>query len=373
MSENQITAIETFATEYVGMVKVTAADGAAGWGQVAPYHADITARIVHRQIAPHALGADADAIEELSARIPEREHKFPGSHLCRALGGLDTALWDLRGKRAGKPVCALLGGAPGRLRAYASSMKRDIDGKHEVARLARMRDTCGFDAFKFRIGAECGHDIDQWPGRSEDIVTRMHAAFGGEAALLADANSGYSPRRAIEMGKFLAEHGVSHFEEPCAYWEWEQTKQVTDALTDTPGIEVTGGEQDCDLPAWRRMIAMRAVDVVQPDICYVGGLTRALRVAEMAAARGLPCTPHAANLSMVTLFTMHFLCAINNPGKYLELSIEGADYYPWQYGLFRGQPFAVSDGCVTLGDAPGWGVDIAPEWLRAARYQKSAL
>ncbi|MGR3984970.1 MAG: mandelate racemase/muconate lactonizing enzyme family protein [Gammaproteobacteria bacterium] len=369
MSENQIAAIETFATEFVGMVKVTAADGATGWGQVAPYHADITARILHRQIAPHALGADADAIEELSARIPELEHKFPGSHLCRALGGLDTALWDLRGKRAGMPVCALLGGAPGRLRAYASSMKRDIGGKQEAARLARFRDERGFDAFKFRIASECGHDTDEWPGRSEDIVLRMHAALGGEAALLVDANSGYSPGKAIEVGKFLEDHGVSHFEEPCAYWEWEQTKQVTDAL----GIDVTGGEQDCELPAWRRMLAMRAVDVAQPDICYVGGLTRALQVAEMAAAHELPCTPHAANLSMVTLFTMHFLRAIPNPGKYLELSIEGADYYPWQYGLFRGDPFAVEDGCVTVGDAPGWGVEIAPDWLRAARHQKSAL
>ena len=69
---------------------------------------------------------------------------------------------------------------------------------------------------------------------------------------------------------------------------------------------------------------MHAVDIVQPDVCYMGGIVRTLRVARMAAAAGLPCTPHSANLSMVTLFTMHLLGAIPNAGKYLEFSIEGA-------------------------------------------------
>jgi L-alanine-DL-glutamate epimerase-like enolase superfamily enzyme len=68
-------------------------------------------------------------------RIEEKEHKFPGSYLKRAMGGLDTALWDLRGKLEGKPVVALLGGKPGKLRAYASSMKRDITPRDEAVRL----------------------------------------------------------------------------------------------------------------------------------------------------------------------------------------------------------------------------------------------
>jgi L-alanine-DL-glutamate epimerase-like enolase superfamily enzyme len=69
---------------------------------------------------------------------------------------------------------------------------------------------------------------------------------------------------------------------------------------------------------------------------------------------------------------MHLLGAIPNAGKYLELSIEGDDYYPWQRGLFLGDPFAVEDGCVTIPDVPGWGVDIDPAWLDRSRYQESA-
>jgi L-alanine-DL-glutamate epimerase-like enolase superfamily enzyme len=165
----------------------------------------------------------------------------------------------------------------------------------------------------------------------------------------------------------MQDHGFSHYEEPCPYWELEQTKEVADALD----IDVTGGEQDCELPTWRHMIEMRAVDIVQPDILYLGGICRTLGVARMAAAAGLPVTPHSANLSMVTLFTMHLLKALPNAGKYLEFSIEGPDYYPWQEGLFVSSPYEIDDGHVTVGEAPGWGVEISPEWLAKSTYQAS--
>lgn len=363
----KIKSIETFSTEHVGFVRVTAEDGSQGWGQVSAYNADITSLVVHRQVAPWALGADAFDIEGLIDLIPERELKFPGSYLCRAMTGLDTALWDLRGKVEGKSVCALLGGTPRPIRTYASSMKRDITPQDEAERFLRLRDRHGFDAFKFRVGAECGHDVDEWPGRTEAIVPAIRKALGDEVDLLVDANSGFSPRRAIEVGHLLQDHGVRHYEEPCPYWELEQTREVKEALD----IDVTGGEQDCLIPTWRHMIEMGAVDVVQPDICYLGGMVRTLRVAGMAAAAGLPCTPHSANLSMVTLFTMHLLPAIDNAGAYLEFSIEGEDYYPWQEGLFRNAPYDVVDGKVMIPDEPGWGIEISPAWLKHAAYQIS--
>ena len=359
--------LETFATPDVTMVRVTSADGAIGWGQTSTYHADITAQIFHRQVAPWVLGRDADDIAGAVQIVEEREHKFPGSYRCRALAGLDTALWDWRGRRAGLPVASLLGGGPGRLRAYASSMKRDITPHDEARRFQHLRDTQGFDAFKWRVGAECGHDGDEWPGRTEQVVPVVARALGPDVAKLVDANSGFSAARAIEVGRLLEQEGISHFEEPCPYWELEQTAQVTAALA----LDVTGGEQDCDLNVWKRIIELRAVDIVQPDVMYMGGICRTMKVVELAQAAGLPVTPHSANLSLVTLCTAHLLTAIPNAGKYLELSIEREDYYPWQYGLFRNDPFRVEDGCITVTDEPGWGVEIAPEWLERAKYQVS--
>jgi L-alanine-DL-glutamate epimerase-like enolase superfamily enzyme len=362
-----IAKLETFSNTYLCFVRLTTDAGEVGWGQTSTYNADITATVFHRQVAPWALGADAFDIAALVARIEEREHKFPGSYRCRALAGLDTALWDLRGKVEGKPVVELLGGRPRRLRAYASSMKRDITPQDEAARLVRLRDEAGFDAFKWRVGAECGRDVDEWPGRTEAIVPTVARALGAGVATLVDANSGFSPQRAIEVGRLLEGEGVGHFEEPCPYWHLEQTKAVADALD----VDVSGGEQDWDLATWARMIDMRAVDIVQPDVMYMGGLARTLEVARLAAAAGLPCTPHSANLSLVTICTMHLLGAIRNAGKYLEFSIEGPDYYPWQQGLFRGDPFRIDGGCASIPAGPGWGVEIEPSWLERATYQMS--
>ncbi|MEM9475615.1 MAG: mandelate racemase/muconate lactonizing enzyme family protein [Pseudomonadota bacterium] len=362
----KLTAIETFSTADVGFVRVTAEDGSIGWGQVSTYNADITSQVLHRQVAPWTLGVDTTDLDDLLDTVAEREHKFPGSYLRRAMAGLDTAIWDLRGKQAGVPVTVLLGGSPGRVRAYASSMKRDITPADEAARMVRLADAHGFTAFKVRAGAEVGRGRDEWPGRTEEIIPTLRRALP-EADLLIDANSCYAPPRAIEVGRMLEDHGFCHFEEPCPYWHLEQTKEVADALA----IDVTGGEQDCDLATWRQMVAMRAVDIVQPDICYLGGIARTLRVCRMAEAAGLPVTPHCANLSMVTLFTMHLLRAIPNAGKYLEFSIEGPDYYPWQEGLFVASPYGIEDGHATVTDAPGWGVEIAPEWLARAAYQRS--
>lgn len=365
----RIRSIETFTNEFVCFVRVTDDEGAQGWGQTSTYMADITAQIVHRLVAPHALGQSHEDILGLVERVEEKEHKFPGSHRARALAGLDTALWDLHGKRATKPVVALIGGTPGRLRAYASSMKRDITPEGEAARFLRLRDENGFTAFKWRVGAECGHDVDEWPGRTEAVIPVVARALGPGIDKLVDGNSGFGVARAIAVGRMLEAEGIGHFEEPTPYWHMDQTKAVTEALT----IDVTGGEQDCDLNVWRRMIEMRAVDIVQPDVMYMGGLAKTLQVASMAAEAGLPCTPHAANLGMVTICTMHLLRTIPNAGKYLEFSIEGPDYYPWQEGLFLNDPYRVEEGHVTVSDAPGWGVEINPQWLDRAAYAKSEV
>jgi len=365
----KITKLETFGNAYVAFTRVTVEDGSTGWGQLSTYNADITAEVFHRQVAPHALGREVDAMEDTLQYIQEKEHKFPGSYLRRAQAGLDTAVWDLRGKAAGKPVVSLLGGTPGRLRAYASSMKRDITPEDEAARFVKLRDEKGFTAFKWRVGAECGRDLDEWPGRTDAVVPVVSKALGDGIDKLVDGNSCYSPAKAIALGRVLEDNGIGHFEEPCPYWEYDQTAEVRAALD----LDVTGGEQDCEFSAWALMIEHQSVDVLQPDVMYLGGISRTLEVCRMGARAGLPITPHAANLGLVTMCTMHLLKAIPNPGKYLEFSIEGLDYYPWQDGLFLGDPYAIEAGCVMVPDAPGWGVEINPDFLAKATYRSSAL
>ena len=357
--------LETMTRGHLSFVRVRTDDGAEGMGQMSTFNADISAMVFHRQIAPHALGANAMDTEALADRIIEATYKFPGSYVCRALTGLDTALWDLRGKLEGKSVCELLGGEPRALTPYGSSMRRDITPEDEAQRLVGLRDMYGYRAFKIRVGKVSGHDEDQWPGRTEALVPEVREAIGDGVDLKVDANSCYTPAKAIEVGRLLEENRVSHFEEPCPYWELEWTAEVTRFLQ----VPVAGGEQDYDLNQWRRIIWMHAVDIIQPDICYIGGLTRALRVARWAAEAGMPCVPHSANRSMVTLFTMHMLAAIPNAGPHFELSVE---HTPWTDGLFT-PSLEVHDGHVEVPDGPGWGVEINPEWLAAADHQVSEL
>ena len=364
----KISSIETFCTPLIGFVRITAEDGAQGWGQVSTYNADIACMVLHRQVAPHALGADAGDIARLVQDIGDRELKFPGTYLRRATAGLDTALWDLRGEREGKPVTALIGGTPGPLRIYGSSMRRDITPEDEADRLCRLRDEAGIDAFKWRVGKEAGRDVDAWPGRTEAIVPQVARALGDSITKLVDANSGFSPARAIEVGALLADNGITHFEEPCPYWEHDQIRQVRDAVP----MDVTGGEQDCEMSAWQSLIGGCCLDVAQPDVLYLGGICRTLVVARMAAEAGLPCTPHSANHGLVTLCAMHLLRAIPNAGPYLEYSIEGPYGQQWDQSLFVERPYIIENGRVEVSDAPGWGVEPAPVFLESAAYAISA-
>ena len=362
----KIISIETFTNEYVGLLRVRTDDGDEGWGQTSTYNADISAQVVHRQVGPHILGWEGDDIGDLNREVLEREHKFPGTYLYRALSGLDTALWDIKAKRAGKSVCQLLGGNPDSVAVYASSMRRDISPEAEAERFLSLKESYGYKAFKFRIGRECGHDQDQWSGRTEAIVKQVREVLGDSVALLVDANSAYTPAKAIEVGHMLQDYGVCHFEEPCPYWKPEWTRQVRDALE----IDISGGEQDNDMRVWRHMIDNQVVNILQPDICYMGGVTRTLEVAELAQQANLPVTLHSANLSLITLFSAHIMGSIPNAGKYLEFSIEGLDYYPWQANIFSPN-YEIVEGQLKMDHQPGWGVEISPEWLSQTQYQVS--
>ena len=358
-----IKTIETFTAVNQTVVRVTASDGSQGYGQVANYHNDITATVLHRMIAGHFLGQDPYLTGALTEQAIESNYKYPWSFVCRAVAGIETALWDLRGKREEMPVCRFLGGSPKPVQAYGSSMRRDITPQAEVERLVRLRDAKGFSAFKVRVGKVNGHDEDQWPGRTEELIPAIRRAVGDDVLLLADGNSCYTPMKAISVGRLMEDNNYSQFEEPCPYWELEWTAEVAASL-DMP---VSGGEQDNDMAQWKRMINMRAVDIVQPDICYLGGISRTLRVAEMAAQKGLTCVPHSANLSLITVFTLHVMAAIRNAGPYLEYSIEST---PWLNGLYEPE-LQIQNGKIQFPEGPGWGVHIRTEWLDQAVYQKS--
>lgn len=364
----KITRIETYSKENIAVVRVSTDDGHSGWGQISTYNSDIASTILHRNLAQHVLGKDPAHIDEITDQCVEKNLKYPWSYVNRALGGIDTAIWDLYGQITGKPVCELLGGEVKPVRIYGSSMSRTIKPDEEVERMLRLRDEKGITAFKFRIGKEAARNSDAWENRSEDMISTLGAALSDSCTLIVDANSCYTPDRAIHYGRMLEQQGIDQFEEPCPYWESEWIKEVTDTLD----LDISGGEQDNDIAKWRRMINSHTFDIIQPDPLYMGGITRTWRTALMANKVGTPCIPHSANHGMVTLFTLHLMRAIPNPGKYLEYSIESGGINDEARTMFA-PVFEIENGSLNLPAEPGWGITINPDWLKQADFQLSEL
>jgi L-alanine-DL-glutamate epimerase-like enolase superfamily enzyme len=359
-----IAKVESWTHGPYGIVRITTNDGREGYGQLSSFEPDITASVLHRQVAPHVLGSDPAQIDALVDRVIDANMKFPWTYVCRALAGVDTAIWDLYGKIKAKPVCALVGGTTAPFPVYGSSLRRDISPEDEAARMVALRDAQGFTAFKVRLGVPTGHDRDASPGRTEKLIPTIRKALGDDVRLLADGNSCYTPPKAVEVGRRLEDNRYFFFEEPCPYWELEWTAEVAAALE----MKVSGGEQDNDLAQWRRMIRMNAVDILQPDLCYVGGFTRAWRVAKMGRKGGKLVVPHSSHLSLITLFSLHFMAAIPNAGPFVEFTIEGEGN---QGEALYSPSLEVKAGRVKIPDGPGWGVKVNPAWLEKAAHQKS--
>jgi L-alanine-DL-glutamate epimerase-like enolase superfamily enzyme len=361
----KIERIETYLAPQQAVVRVLTDDGAEGIGQTSPYRADITVDVLHKMVAPFFLGKNPWDLERLGEECLRRLHKFPGSYVHRALAGVDTALWDLNARCAGQPVYRLLGGADRRdVPMYASSMRRETSPEDEVDRIERAVEESGFRCAKIKIADMMGRDADPIPGRTKQLIPLMRERMGGEFDINADANGGYSPAEAIRVGRLLEEHGYYHYEEPCPFTQLESTATVAAALD----IPVAGGEQDYSLDQFHRMIAMRAVDIVQPDIGYIGGITPARKVAFMAEAAGIPCTPHCANQSMLQVFTLHLTAAMPACTQYQEWSIE--DTQGWASEIYE-PALTVEGGVVSVSDKPGWGVSILPSYLKNAEQQAS--
>jgi len=358
----KLKSIETFSSQNICFVRVTDSEGDSGWGMTAPFNADITAQILHRITAGIALEPFED-FTTVADEIIRREYKFLGSFLARAAAGIDTALWDLTAKKKRMSVAEMTGKKRGYIDLYASSMKRDLPVQEEADRLRAIQDRFGYKAIKLHPGIPVGQDKDFWENRTEDMIAAMVKTARPDTHIIVDVNGNYSVEKAIEMAKFMHSHGIKLFEEPCPYWEIEKTKAVREACVKI-GIPVAGGEQDYIDTMWERMIDQRIMDVCQPDLLYIGGYSRALRIAKHAADKGLQVTPHTSNQSPIFVMGLHYMACIDNPYPFLECGIEDDQ---WALGCY--EPLVkIKDGRAAVPTVPGWGFEPSKEFLGKSRY-----
>jgi L-alanine-DL-glutamate epimerase-like enolase superfamily enzyme len=177
-------------------------------------------------------------------------------------------------------------------------------------------------------------------------------------ALYGDANGSYDVPVAIRIGRILEEHKFGFMEEPVPFDYYDETRQIADALD----IPIALGEEEMSLRGFRRIIESGTAQVIQPDLLYGGGLMRAVKVARMANAAGLPCTPHMSGGGLGYLYVAHFASAIDDPGAHQEYKGED-DNLPVASAT---SSLKSESGLLTVPSGPGLGVTIDPDLLKSA-------
>ena len=336
-------------------MRVLAENGAAGVIKCNGRMRD-AAGLFYRRVRPGLIGTDARDIEQTFETLyrgrGKRGYKYAALAYYTGVGHAELAIWDLLGRVAGKRVADLIGTPrTERVPVYLSRLTRETTPEEETEIVARTVAETGGRAVKLKIGGRMSLNRDAMPGRTDRLVPMMRAALGDDMVIYVDANGSYDAPTAIEVGRMLEDNGVTLYEEPCPWEDFEMTKQVADALD----VPVAGGEQDSSLPKWRWMIENRGVDIVQPDLIYNGGILRTLKVARMAEAAGIRMTPHYPRNGGEAAPLIHFASALPNFSGYMEYRAHTPrfdfDYTPI---------IEVTDGTVPLPPGPGFGIEFDP-------------
>lgn len=314
--------------------------GAVGIGS-AYSHPGLVALIIKQQLEPLLRGRDPREVEFLWERMyaVTRWYGRKGAAMS-ALGGLDVAFWDLRGKALGKPVWALLGGAHASCPAYASALlwKPDVKLLAEEAggHLAK-----GFRRMKMRLGRSEEYDTE--------AVRAVRRAIGTDNDLMADASMKYHVALARRVGKFLEEQKVFWFEEP---FQPEDIEAYA-SLRGTVGVPIAAGENEFGVQGFRELIRAGAVDIVQPDASRCGGISEVWRTAQLAASAGLMFAPHTWSDAVAVTANAHVVAALPN-GVTVEIDQTGNP----MIDELLAEPLQIKDGTLQLSARPGLGIDL---------------
>ncbi|MBB3978318.1 D-galactarolactone cycloisomerase [Rhizobium azooxidifex] len=342
------------------LVEIECDNGLIGWGEcLGPARANAAVVAAYR---PWLIGADPLETEKIWARLYNalRDQGQRGLSIT-ALSGIDIALWDIKGKHFEVPVSTLLGGRfREEVRAYATgSFKREgvdrvADNAQEAARYREQ----GFHATKIKIGFGVEQDLA--------VIRAVREAIGTDMRLMVDANHGYDVLEAVELGRRAAEYGIDWFEEPVVPEQLDAYRAVRAGQP----IPVAGGETWHTRWGMREPVETRAVDIVQPDLCGVGGFTEARRVADLAALHGVRVVPHVWGTAVHIAAALQFMAAmIPNPVRVnpIEPILEfDRTENPFRQAVVR-TPIEHVRGVVKIPDGPGLGIDIDRDALAEFR------
>lgn len=357
-----------YAKRTAHLVKVETDEGVTGWGECfGPGNVALANKgIVEKVIQPMILGDDPMDRDVIWHKVYNllRDHGQKGMPM-QSLSGVDIALWDIAGKVAGLPIHKMIGGAHrSKVRAYGYGMmlKRESVQDH----VARFKDEAaaiidmGFTATKMKVGL----------GPREDVKLCEAVAAGvGDARFMVDANHCYTTSDAFYVGRALGELGAYWFEEPIAPEDHDGYRELRSGLQ----VNISGGEAEFNRWGWRQILENRGLDIAQPEVCALGGISEYLRVLALCHAHFTPVINHVWGSAIAVATNLQLLAAMP--------ALPGG-LYPWEPMLefdttdnkFRDnlltEPLDIqgqvktNDGFVNIPSGPGLGVEPDLDFIK---------
>jgi L-alanine-DL-glutamate epimerase-like enolase superfamily enzyme len=330
------------------LVRVETSDGLVGWGEAFGHAAIPTTRAaIDSILGPLLIGQDPRDINALNRRVLHSVHLLGrNGSFVYGYAGIEIALWDLAGKRAGLPIWRLLGGSqPGPLNAYASLLNyTDLD---LVARNTSDAVAAGYRAIKL-------HET------TRDAVLVAREAAGPEAAIMLDVNCAWLPPAANAMAASLAGDGLTWLEEPV--WPPEDVHGL--ASLRPHGIPLSAGENVAGLFGFKTLIDAGAIDIAQPSVTKLGGITEMVRIIHLCQANAIAVAPHSPYFGPGFIATLHIAAAlIEQPLiEVLWLDMVANPFDPWVRPV---------EGRLAVPDGPGLGCD--PDLAVLARFTQGPI
>lgn len=314
--------------------------------------------IFTHRLQPFFIGKDARNLESLLEElyVYKSNYKLQNLALWVPIATIEFAILDLLGKLGNKTISEILQKRQrDEIEVYQANNYRGKSAEESLEHIIRNVEKHGAKALKFKVGGRMSKNADFPPHRTERLVPLVRKQFGPQMTIYADSNGSYDTQEAVRIGKLMEVHQYDMYEEPVPFDWYEETKSVSDTLR----IPIAGGEQEASMHNFRWLIGNDALDIVQPDIFYFGGMIRSLKVALMAEARGKLCVPHISGSGLGYLYMMHFVSILKNAGPYHEFKGFNSEI-PIECET---SDLRTHDGTIRVPSGPGLGAVIDPDFV----------
>ncbi|HZP19744.1 MAG TPA: mandelate racemase/muconate lactonizing enzyme family protein [Bauldia sp.] len=363
----KVTGLKTFVanasrTNFV-FVKLYTDDGIDGVGEATLEWKTNAVVATIGELERYILGKDPFPVDYHIEMMHRDSYWRTGALFRSALGALEAAMLDIKGKALGVPVYELLGGRHrDRVKCYANHWFWGAETPEAYAKAAKKATReLGFRALKWDPFGSAWLEMDRKERRlTIEIVEAVRDAVGPDVELMLDVHGRLNVPTAIAMARALERYDLTWIEEPTPP---ESIDALADVRAKSP-VPIAAGERWYEPDRYMEAIQKRAVDIIQPDVCHLGGMFETARVAGMAHARYIPVAPHNPTGPVMNAMTLHLAAAIPNFKVFETVSID----VPWRKELVT-ETLAFDGGDILVPTVPGLGVELNEEACARFPYE----